>query len=310
MVGMNAFLAATNFIALSSTSLADNRACYYPDQSQALTDVPCGNGTEVACCGSGDICLSTGFCLSIEQQPYALSRKSCTDKNWGVNCPNYCLQESSYNLTWVSVVLYSFLENVSQYCCNNIVDSGGSAVCLNNLPTFTMPNAEIVPDTNLLAGYAKDNSSSTATNNTESSCNATISASSMPPQNSSAAADRNSNSSDHGVAIGAGVGIPLGLIALASIGWALRERRRFHAAVVGARPQSTQGYKMADSNNNIYKDNNNSSHTQHTQLVSSQYGGYPNNGGATSTSTYRQPQSRLTEMESTALVELDNARTG
>jgi hypothetical protein len=156
-----------------------------------------------------------------------------------------------------------------------------------------MSDASIVPDTNLLAGYVKDNSSSS---------NATGSASSMSPQNSSAA-DKNSDSGNHDVAIGAGVGIPLGLIALASIGWALRERRRFHAAVVGTRSQPTHGQKAwTYSNSNIHNDNNNRS-----ELGSSQYPGYSNNGAASATA-YRQPQTRLTEMESTVVVELDSTR--
>lgn len=91
-----AALLITSIIALLSPSLSAialaNQTCYYPDGSIAQGDKPCGNGTDVACCGSGGICLSNGLCMDVAQ-PNTLARSSCTDKTWNSgNCPNYCLQ--------------------------------------------------------------------------------------------------------------------------------------------------------------------------------------------------------------------------
>ncbi|KAH8705992.1 hypothetical protein BGW36DRAFT_422517 [Talaromyces proteolyticus] len=316
MVGVNALLTATTLLALSTSSLADDRKCYYPDQTQAIGDVPCGNGTNVACCGSGDICLENGLCIAIEEQPYSLSRKSCTDQHWGSECPGQCLMRTSYNTSWISIVLLTFLDSQANYCCNNVVSSGNSPICLNNIPSFTMGNTNIVPNTNLLAGYVDANSSSTSANNTESSCNATSTASSMSAQNTSATADGQSN--NHDAAIGAGVGIPLGLIALASIGWALWERRKLHrvsaahAAAVAAASQSPPKQEAW-----TYPNNNNQqtppTQTQYDPPTGPQpYAGYVDST-APSATTHQQPivrsgQSGYSEMASSGPVELDSAR--
>lgn len=85
-------------LSLSETSLA-KPICYYPDGSIAQSDLPCGNSTDVACCGGSAICLTNGLCLDVSQ-PNTLARSSCTDKTWtSGNCPNYCLQSEWWKRT-------------------------------------------------------------------------------------------------------------------------------------------------------------------------------------------------------------------
>ncbi|OKL55319.1 hypothetical protein UA08_09392 [Talaromyces atroroseus] len=184
---------------------AATQTCYYPDKSIASSDIPCGNGTHVACCGEGAVCLSNGLCMDVFQ-PFTLARSSCTDQSWtSGNCPNYCLQDSSFNKSGCSIVLYSYLDSTAEYCCNNIDAEDDSAICAYNYTTFQIPDATIIPGYDLLADYVLANETSNSTK----------------------------SSSNHDTAIGAGVGVPLGVIALASIAWALWERRKLHRFQAG-----------------------------------------------------------------------------
>jgi hypothetical protein len=182
---------------------------------------------------------------------------------------------------------------------------------LNDLASFTMPDAEIVENTNLLAGYVKANSTSSSTNSTESASNATTSASPT-----SANSTTTNNRSNHDAAIGAGVGVPLGIIALASIAWALWERRKLHrvsaahhAAVAAASAQVPQKQDAWNNSNSVQPAP--PSNVQHTAPVGSQYSGYSSND--VPVSGYQQPvvrngQSGFSEMGSFGPVELEGER--
>lgn len=65
--------------------------CYYPDGTESV-DEPCYDTDGATfCCGADSICLDNKLCLSVDQ-PFTLSRGSCTDKDWkSANCPlNIC----------------------------------------------------------------------------------------------------------------------------------------------------------------------------------------------------------------------------
>lgn len=54
--------------------------CYYPDGVTLAPDQPCNSSGSVStCCGSSAQCLDNGLCFGRG----AVSRGSCTDKNWG-----------------------------------------------------------------------------------------------------------------------------------------------------------------------------------------------------------------------------------
>lgn len=70
---------------------------------------------------------------------------------------------------------------------------------------------------------------------------ATATHSSLPTATNGSSCNATSGSSDNGssknAAIGAGVGVPLGVIALATIGWALAERRKRYQLINSPPPQ-------------------------------------------------------------------------
>lgn len=203
---------ATAVLAPTLSTLVAATACYYPDGSTATGDTPCGNGTDVACCGKDSICLTNGLCMDVAQ-PYSLARSSCSDQTWtSSNCPNYCLQSSTFNGSGCSVVLYTYLDGVAEYCCNNIISEDNSAVCAGNYSRFQVEDASVIAGYAFLANYTLTNTTSNSTNSSSSS----------------------NSSSNHDAAIGAGVGVPLGVIALASIAWALWERRKLHRLRAGS----------------------------------------------------------------------------
>lgn len=64
--------------------------CYYPNGDKSFDDIPCYTDGRVShCCGGNSICLTNGLCVSTNQ-PYHLSRGSCTDESWGDSCPTTC----------------------------------------------------------------------------------------------------------------------------------------------------------------------------------------------------------------------------
>ncbi|EAW09904.1 uncharacterized protein ACLA_041200 [Aspergillus clavatus NRRL 1] len=103
----------------------------------------------------------------------------------------------------------------SKYCCGPVVINNGSLGCKVGDP-FQIDKGSVLLGVAALAGYSNSTSTSTSTSN---NC--------TPADDSS---DKDcptaEPSTSHDVAIGAGVGVPLGVIALASIVWALWERRQ------------------------------------------------------------------------------------
>jgi hypothetical protein len=177
-------------------------SCYYPDGTLSR-DVPCSSGADSACCGSGAICLSNGLCLSTVQ-PFGLTRGSCTDPSYKIKeCTKLC-SESSRQSNWIpsmttiptaniqinagySIVLYNNTESATLYCCNSIVNdpNGSLPLCDQGLNPIEVDSA---------------------TSNTSGTINSR-------------------DSSSHEVAVGVGVGVPLGVTAAIFLVWALWERR-------------------------------------------------------------------------------------
>ena len=72
------------------TTVNATSACYFPNGARSPDDSPCytdDDGVASHCCSSTSICLTNKLCLSMEQ-PYELSRGSCTDADWNSgSCP-------------------------------------------------------------------------------------------------------------------------------------------------------------------------------------------------------------------------------
>ncbi|CEL08955.1 hypothetical protein ASPCAL12099 [Aspergillus calidoustus] len=190
--------------------------CYYPNGSPATGDVQCQSGPNSACCGQGAICLSNGLCLGVSQ-PFGLSRGSCTDPNFEIDeCPKACTNVQLNG--GCTIVMYNNTAEGSFYCCNSIQNNNTGFLprCAWDLDPFTLSSATIVPGVALLENYEQ---ASTTTNNTIETplpSNSTETPLECPK----------TQSSNNDVAIGAGVGVPLGVLALLAVAWALLERQR------------------------------------------------------------------------------------
>ncbi|KAJ5238894.1 hypothetical protein N7468_003513 [Penicillium chermesinum] len=156
----------------------------------------------------------TGTVLDTNQ-PFVVSRGGCTSSNWGSGCPTECQNVTSNE--GASIINLSFIDGVSLYCCGTPIVDGASTACPSGSP-FQMDSAELILGRAGLSGVT--NSSSTATSNLTA----------LPTGTGSSSPQASSTSGNHDAAIGAGVGVPLGVIALGSIIWAFWERRRANKA--------------------------------------------------------------------------------
>ncbi|KAJ6189216.1 hypothetical protein N7519_004124 [Penicillium mononematosum] len=224
--------------------VTDDRTCYYPLGTEAPDNVPCGSEENTSCCRPGDICLDNGLCISVGQQPYSLWRGACTNKEW-TGCTPHCsklnlpdipfeaatgdeprlimqLEYSSPEGGALLSIIYSW-GSTSQYCCGapKVVDSedGGAEVgCFNDsdngAETFELESANVVYGRALLS-----NISTTAPTETQAPSETQ---SSSPTDISSGLGG---SQTCHNAAIGAGVGVPLGVLALLLLIWAMLERK-------------------------------------------------------------------------------------
>ncbi|KAL2820420.1 hypothetical protein BJX63DRAFT_418500 [Aspergillus granulosus] len=186
--------------------------CYYPSGNPATEDVQCTPGENSACCGHGAICLSNGYCLGIVQ-PFSLSRGSCTDPTFEIDeCAKECLDIQRDS--GCTIVPDNATEEGVTYCCNSIVNhpSDVNLACAWNADPITLASATIMPGVAILEDYTLKSDDNSSIN---------TSASSEGGEEAST-----EHSSPNTVAIGAGVGVPLGIIALFGIAWALFERRK------------------------------------------------------------------------------------
>ncbi|EEQ27438.1 conserved hypothetical protein [Microsporum canis CBS 113480] len=215
-------LLSRNFLYLVLTApLCAGRACYFPDGSPASNDVPCFSGDRnTHCCSKSSICMTNGYCLE-STQPYVLGRGSCTDKTW----------ITSTKGSGCSIVLYSFLKGTALYCANSIVsNSSDSITCAGNTEPFLINDGDVITNKALLerASCSVPRLNPTASNSDGTHASAT----SVPVEHETSGASN--------VAIGAGVGVPLGLLAIGAIGWALYERKKRYRLINSYSSQSTE----------------------------------------------------------------------
>ncbi|KAF3395887.1 hypothetical protein F1880_006874 [Penicillium rolfsii] len=189
--------------------MTDNRTCYYPDGTEATNSVPCTAKTTTACCGVNNICLSNGYCLDVNQ-PFSLSRGGCTAQKWGTGCPGHCRTVDSNKGS--AIVTLSTINGSSRYCCGTPVANGSDTVCRDDTDSFLLADAQVLTGRAALA-YLVPPDSSLPSPSPSNSSNSSIPAP-APTSNS------------HDTTIGVGLGVPLGVIAIGSILWALWERRR------------------------------------------------------------------------------------
>ncbi|KAL4874898.1 hypothetical protein BJY04DRAFT_211732 [Aspergillus karnatakaensis] len=209
----------------------ETRTCFFPSGAVATNNVACSSDEYTSCCGTHDLCLSNGLCLAVVHQPYVLSRGACTDPEWGPGCPQYCRDNNPAG--GCSIINLIFNQGVSTYCCGTpIATDDLTVICPENGSAFEVPTAHA------LVGYAMLSNVSTldAVNRTQtSSCpdNSTITATNTTATRDADSTCCTTNGTCHSTAIGVGLGVPLGVIALASLTWAFFERKRAWGATAG-----------------------------------------------------------------------------
>ncbi|PLB51491.1 hypothetical protein P170DRAFT_80390 [Aspergillus steynii IBT 23096] len=230
-----------------SQGMAANRTCYFPNGDES-NDVPCTSEMNTSCCSEDAICLDNGYCFHLNGSN--LSRDSCTDPDWGDDCPQLC-EESFYGNTSDYYYTIAFLQsgnNGDLYCCGQPewdLDLERKT-CPGNKDPFTVPIGKAIVGVAALEGLMptgpddynaaqvnvsqvsmEEETSTTTYDSTPTSTG--IQTSRTTPTYIS----EKSDSSGKVTAVGAGVGVPLGVIALASLAWALwllRQNRNLRKA--------------------------------------------------------------------------------
>lgn len=100
------------------------------------------------------------------------------------------------------------INGTSRYCCGTPVANGSDTVCRDDTDSFLLADAQVLTGRAALANLVPPDSLSPS-----NSSNSSIPAPA-------------STSNSHDTTIGVGLGVPLGVIAIGSILWALWERRR------------------------------------------------------------------------------------
>ncbi|KAK2742627.1 hypothetical protein FQN55_007746 [Onygenales sp. PD_40] len=215
----------------------DKRTCYALDGT-IYPDVPCTSNGVTICCNPGDICLSNGLCLLQGDHGSVLSRGSCTDRNWGDGCFAPC---SNYNrYIGFPIVHLEFNNAESRYCCGRTAVVDGEIGCMNGDSPFSLAPGFAIQGVAGLKNTTSDDPPTTTSASSPSSTptsEPTPSSTAMPEAKCPASRD---------TAIGAGVGVPLGVIAVAALVWALMERRSRLNAISAPAPPYAYAAAPAD----------------------------------------------------------------
>jgi len=207
--------------------------CKNIDGSNATGYSPCfPNADQSNCCDSGEVCLQNGLCFG---RVGLLYRGACAG-GWGDNttCPDYCsFISSGFANIWV---------------CPGNGDSGATVfwcgdgtVCdttqTEDVSFFGISNYKFQAET--ILGVTANPSIQTVTATTTASGTTVPTGTSNPaPANNTPTPEDGNCPANHDVAIGAGVGVPLGLLAITALAWAIWERRRRSRAGATTAPVS------------------------------------------------------------------------
>ncbi|KAL4890257.1 hypothetical protein BDV59DRAFT_195180 [Aspergillus ambiguus] len=200
------------FLTFVTTSAAVDRdaTCYFLNGQIADQDVPCNISAETSiCCNKNDICLSNGLCYLQHNSAPAFSRGSCTSQDWSGECANHkpCAR-------WDRGNGYKVVNALSdQYCCGSVVNITDSTIECEKDRIFHVDKGTVVPGVAALADFTTSTSVPSGGSNSNDSC---------------AAASGTSENNDQStrLAIGLGLGIPLGIIAGSALIWGGWERKQ------------------------------------------------------------------------------------
>ena len=188
--------------------------CYFPNGAQTH-DQPCNATAEVShCCSKSSICLDNGFCLNAgDTVPYTLSRGTCTDYSFlSPSCPQRCKDVSPRNGATLAIAPAS--GGITQYCCvgtnKSVIDSSGQ--CLQQSLGQEAPFS-------ITRGYVIWNRTTGSTQQLDAASTLMAADASQSPQILH-------KGTSHDAAIGAAVGVPLGILFLIALAISWIQYRR------------------------------------------------------------------------------------
>lgn len=210
------------YLLLSSLSILpiaaqiNNATCYYPNGSVADSTTPCKASATSACYDITDLCLTNGYCL----HSMVLAHHACTDQTFtDPNCPQSCSKDS---LPGQGKNLYQC--SLTEWACT-------TTECAN--AKFQLPPGQIILRENQMPSGV---SSSYYTIAADATTPATSASTVAVATRAAAVATTTSTPSAcpskkrEMAGIGAGVGIPSGIAALAFAALWVLERRRSKSA--------------------------------------------------------------------------------
>ncbi|KAA8651628.1 hypothetical protein EYZ11_004901 [Aspergillus tanneri] len=234
---------------LFQSANADTRICRFPG-GKVTDDVPCTSNQNTHCCSPSSICLDNGYCYNIARQPFGISRGTCTDESWGKNCPQECIDADKKTNKGSPIVAFTTQGDDQLYCCGGLSwDANKKAMdCAGGADPFTLDSARAILGVAALTNttldtenyytagvnasqvsVAKhcDNSGNDGKNGTDGSNGDSDSKGGNNGTCSTDGSNGNKDDSKEKTAIGAGVGVPLGIIALGSLAFAFLQNRQF-----------------------------------------------------------------------------------
>ncbi|KFY79171.1 hypothetical protein V499_01804 [Pseudogymnoascus sp. VKM F-103] len=210
--------------------LAISQTCVWKDGTTATDYVPCRTGaTSGTCCHAGEACLASGLCYGA---PGLIYRGACVDSWDTPDCLTYCKESLPY---WANIYPCNEglgADNPSRFWCGSptlktcSVDEGklfkvspGVAVKLIPRVSTTVassaqtssPRCSLPTSTSASSKVAARNPDGVASSD-KTTCSGATEAEKIHFANSV-------------TAVGAGVGVPFGVLALAFLGLFLNERR-------------------------------------------------------------------------------------
>ncbi|KEZ46606.1 hypothetical protein SAPIO_CDS0423 [Scedosporium apiospermum] len=215
--GTHSILASILFL-LSSTVDA---TCYRRDGNPVVPNKDiatwreCNPGAGVTtCCSEIDLCLDNGLCLGFGG-PGVFYIQGCTDSSWPKSsCPAYCDgPDDGYG----NIRVWRCTDD-GNYCCGFNDCCGDKTIARFSVPN---PNSGAHPP---IPGSTSPSSPSSASEQTQTRSSVDVSA--ADETNSSAPESVSAGSDDAALRVGLGVGISLGVLLLALVGWIAWDWRR------------------------------------------------------------------------------------
>lgn len=198
----------------------EQQICYFPDgETPSPEDVPCNStATASACCNKSNMCMDNGLCLFNG----VMSRGSCTDKNWGPDCPDFCTTTKDAGISLFPCSIWGEIFSCTWGDCSlNFPINGGNGVALRpsqvsklGLPGALVSATDVLDVASVTATGAKGTTSPSSSSSSSSSSASVVSND-----------DGAKYTAGEMAGVGAGVGAPLLLALMGALFLLWRERQ-------------------------------------------------------------------------------------